>query len=127
MSESKAVDRSQITVEVAYARPDTQVILEVRVDDGATIEQAIEQSNILQQFPEIDLSQCKAGIFGKLSKKTTELKAGDRVEIYRPLIADPKEVRRRREAEGKRMKKGGGDAQDVSEEDSGESSADKPA
>jgi len=116
VSESKAVDAAQISVEVAYARPDTQLILQLSVPVGATIEQAIEQSKILQQFPEIDLSQSKVGIFGKLSKKTTELKAGDRVEIYRPLIADPKEVRRRREAEGKRMKKGGGDAQAATDE-----------
>ncbi|MFO7919665.1 MAG: RnfH family protein, partial [Nioella sp.] len=94
-----------IQVEVAYARPERQVILPVMLPAGSTIEQAIEQSGIVGEFPEIDLSQNKVGIFGKLSKKTAELKAGDRVEIYRPLLADPKEVRRRREAEGKRMKK----------------------
>ncbi len=106
MSES---DNQTMTVEVAYARPEQQVILEVSLPNGGTIEQAIEQSGILQTYPEIDLATNKVGIFGKLSKKTAELKAGDRVEIYRPLIADPKEVRRKREAEGKRMKKGGGD------------------
>lgn len=106
MSES---DSQVMTVEVAYARPDQQVILEVTLPVGATLEQAIEQSGLLQGFPEIDIATSKVGIFGKLSKKTEVLKQGDRVEVYRPLIADPKEVRRKREAEGKRMKKGGGD------------------
>ncbi|HEY9049983.1 MAG TPA: RnfH family protein [Gammaproteobacteria bacterium] len=98
-----------INVEVAYARADKQVILPVNVPVGTTAEQAIRFSGILEQFPEIDLDSNKIGIFSKLSKLDSELKEGDRVEIYRPLIADPKEVRRKREAEGKRMKKGGGD------------------
>lgn len=100
-----------IDVEVAYAREDKQVILQVNVPLGTTAEQAIRFSGILEQFPEIDLDSNKIGVFSKLSKPVTELKAGDRVEIYRPLIADPKEVRRKREAEGKRMKKGGGDVE----------------
>jgi len=99
-----------IAVEVAYARPDEQVILSVEAEQGITLEQAIEKSGVLERFPEIELGKNKVGIFAKLSKLNTELKAGDRVEIYRPLIADPKEVRRKREAEGKRMKKGGGDS-----------------
>lgn len=106
MSES---EQTEITVEVAYARPDQQLIIPLKVAPGTTLEQAIEQSGILQRFEEIDLDKNKLGIFGKLSKKAAELKDGDRVEIYRPLIADPKEVRRKREAEGKRMKKGGGE------------------
>lgn len=100
-------DQSKLLVEVAYARPDKQVIFEVHVLPGATAQQAIEQSGVLEKFPEIDLSKNKIGIFGKLGKLDAVLKAADRVEIYRPLIADPKEVRRLREAEGKRMKKGG--------------------
>lgn len=119
MSESETgsveLEPEMIQVEVAYARPERQVILPVMLPAGSTIEQAIEQSGIVGEFPEIDLSQNKVGIFGKLSKKTAELKAGDRVEIYRPLLADPKEVRRRREAEGKRMKKGGGDAEEAAD------------
>lgn len=102
-------DTSQSMVEVAYATPEQQVIVEVSVAADATIEQVVEQSGICDQFPEIDLAKNKVGIFGKLSKKTANVKSGDRIEIYRPLIADPKEVRRKREAEGKRMKKGGGD------------------
>ena len=104
MSETENIQ--QINVEVAYAKPDQQVILNVLVNEGSTLEQAIELSGILKTYPEIDLSKNKVGLFGKLGKKTAELKAGDRVEIYRPLIADPKEVRRKREADGKKMKKG---------------------
>ena len=113
MSDSNPLDAEhsdEFKVEVAYATPLQQVILPVMVNPGTTIEQAIGQSGVLERFVDIDLAVNKVGIFGKLSKKTLELKAGDRVEIYRPLIADPKEVRRKREAEGKRMKKGGGDA-----------------
>lgn len=105
-------DQSKFVVEVAYALPEKQVIYQVHVLPGATVQQAIEQSGILDKFTEIDLSLNKTGIFGKLCKKDTLLKAADRVEIYRPLIADPKEVRRQREAEGKRMKKGGGEAEE---------------
>jgi len=99
-----------ISVEVAYATPDEQLILKLDVPSGTTAQQAIEQSAILEHFPEIDLGSAKLGIFGKLKKPDQPLRAGDRVEIYRPLIADPKEVRKKRAAEGKRMKKGGGDA-----------------
>ncbi|BAZ94074.1 UPF0125 protein [Thiohalobacter sp. COW1] len=99
----------RIQVEVAYARPDQQVILPLEVARGTTLRQAIEQSGILEQFPEIDLEQQQLGIFGKLNKPDTELREGDRVEIYRSLIADPKEVRKQRAAAGKKMKKGGGD------------------
>ena len=110
MSDSETTDQvTQIKVEVAYALEKNQQILELMVDQGTTLEQAAEQSGILKLYPEIDLKVNKIGIFGKLGKKTAELKAGDRVEIYRPLIADPKEVRRKREADGKKMKKGGGD------------------
>ena len=100
---------SEILDEVAYALPRQQASLPVKVPQGATAEQAIEASGIIAKFPEIDLTQNKIGIFGKLSKLDTVLRERDRVEIYRPLIADPKEVRRQRAAEGKAMKKGGGD------------------
>lgn len=99
----------QIDVEVAYAKPDTQLILKLRVPEGTTLEQAVRESGILERCPEIDLTNAQLGIFGKLNKANAALRNGDRVEIYRPLIADPKEVRKQRAAEGKRMKKGGGD------------------
>jgi len=95
-------------VEVAYALPDRQVILALEVAADATVAAVIAQSGILAQFPEIDLEKNKVGVFGKLGKLTDTLHAGDRVEIYRPLIADPKEVRKQRAASGKAMKKGAG-------------------
>lgn len=101
---------NEILVEVAYALPKQQLILELMVPEGTTAEQAVQKSGILAKFPDIDLAQNKLGIFGKLVKADTVLREKDRVEIYRPLIADPKEVRRQRAAEGKVMKKGGGDA-----------------
>jgi putative ubiquitin-RnfH superfamily antitoxin RatB of RatAB toxin-antitoxin module len=103
------VDSALLPVEVAYALPDEQVILEINVETGTTVRQAIELSGILDRYPQINLDQDKVGIFGKLTKLDTALRAKDRVEIYRPLIADPKEIRKQRAAAGKRMKKGGGD------------------
>lgn len=83
-------------VEVAYARPDVQVILEVDVAEGATVEEAIRLSGILERFPEIDLSTQKVGVFAKVAPLSQALREWDRVEIYRPLIADPKAARRQR-------------------------------
>ena len=100
----------QIQIEVAYARPDQQLLLPLRVAAGSTVAQVIEASGVLAKFPEIDLAQNKVGIFGKLTKLDTVVRERDRIEIYRALIADPKEVRRKRAEEGKAMKKGGGDA-----------------
>jgi putative ubiquitin-RnfH superfamily antitoxin RatB of RatAB toxin-antitoxin module len=100
-------------VEVAYALSGMQVILPVEVEEGATLRQAIERSGVLNRYPEIDLAVNKVGVFGRLAKLDETLRARDRVEIYRPLIADPKEVRKQRAAEGKRMKKGGGDAEEA--------------
>ena len=101
-------DTGSITVEVAYARPDTQLILSVDIPVNATVEEAITLSGVLERFPEIDLTTNKVGVFGKLTKLSANLRPKDRVEIYRPLIADPKEVRRQRAAIGKRTGKGGG-------------------
>lgn len=96
----------RITVEVAYATPDEQLILPLTVEPGITVERAIRESGILERFPEIDLQTNKVGVFGKVAKLDAELTDHDRVEIYRPLIADPKEARKKRAAEGKVMKKG---------------------
>lgn len=100
----------EMIIEVAYALPKEQLIVPIKMNKGATAEQAIKASGILGQFPEIDLAVNKIGLFGKLTKLDTPLRHLDRVEIYRPLIADPKEVRKQRVADGKAMKKGGGDA-----------------
>jgi uncharacterized protein len=85
-----------VEIEVAYAGLETQLIIELQVEDGTTVELAIRQSGILQKFPEIDLRVNKVGIFGKRVLLQHPLRAGDRIEIYRPLIADPKLVRRQR-------------------------------
>jgi len=97
-----------IHVEVAYALSDRQIVLALDVVADATVAEVITQSGILEQFSEIDLEKNKVGVFGKLGKLTDTLHAGDRVEIYRPLIADPKKVRKQRAAQGKVMKKGAG-------------------
>lgn len=103
--------KQKIRVEVAYASLYEQVLLAVTVNEDTTIHQAIEQSGILARFPEIDLAVNRCGIYGKVAKLDDVLNEGDRIEIYRLLIADPKEQRKKRAAEGKVMKKGGGEAE----------------
>lgn len=98
-----------LAIEVAYALPLKQELVHLRLPAGSTVQQAIEASGLRQKYPEIDLAKNKVGVFGKLSKLDTPLRDRDRVEIYRPLIADPKEVRKKRAEEGKAMKKGGGE------------------
>ncbi|MDQ1315462.1 MAG: uncharacterized protein QG662_1571 [Pseudomonadota bacterium] len=101
---------ASIMVEVVYALPGQQLLSQTRLAEGATVEDAIRASGVLDVFPEIDLGKNKVGIFSKLVKPDEKVRDKDRVEIYRPLIADPKEVRRKRAEEGKVTKKGGGDA-----------------
>lgn len=95
------VSEQHIHVEVAYARGMEQTLLSVEGDKNLTAREAIERSGILKRFPEIELGVNKVGIFGKLTKLDQRLSPGDRVEIYRPLIADPKEQRKKRAAKGK--------------------------
>ncbi|MCW8917527.1 MAG: RnfH family protein [Gammaproteobacteria bacterium] len=102
--------RETFLVEVAYAKPGQQMLLSIEAEEGMTLAQVIERSGLLAQFPEIDLATSKVGIFSKLSKLDATVRARDRIEIYRPLIADPKAVRQQRAAEGKKMSRGGGDA-----------------
>lgn len=117
------VAAERIRVEVAYARPDCQLILAVEAEPGISIGEAIRLSGVLDEFPEIDLEQQKVGVFGKAAKLDAVLSDGDRVEIYRPLIADPKEARRKRAAEGKglknRARQGGADKNAAGEEKKG--------
>lgn len=96
-------DGGYLRVEVAYARPDRQALLKLRVPSGTTIREAVRLSGIRGEFPEIDLAVSKFGIFGYKAPGDTLVKDGDRVEIYRPLKADPREVRRRLAAQGKTM------------------------
>ena len=98
-----------ISVEVVYPLPQKQEIFSVNLPPGATVREAIESSGVLARYPEIDLAKSKLGVFAKLAKPDSVLRDRDRVEIYRPLIADPKEVRKQRVAEGKVMKKGAGE------------------
>ena len=92
---------NQIAIEVAYARPERQIIRPLQVAAGTTMLQAIEQSELAKEFPEIDLTAVKAGIFGKQQPSDTVLQSGDRVEIYRPLKVDPKQQRKLRAAKNK--------------------------
>lgn len=87
-----------IQVEVAYAKPQTQRIISLTVPEGTCLLEAVQLSGILSEFPEIDLARAKMGVFGRLEKNPQSriLNNGDRVEIYRPLLADPKEIRRRK-------------------------------
>ena len=102
-------DDASIHAEVVHARPERQELIRLTLPSGATLQQALEASGLLRKYPEIDLAGGKFGIYGKLAKLDSVLRDRDRVEIYRPLIADPKEVRKQRAAEGKAMKKGGGE------------------
>ncbi|WP_221076387.1 RnfH family protein [Agarivorans aestuarii] len=101
-----------INVEVVYGLPEHQVLLALKVEQGCSILEAIHQSGIVQHFPEIEPEKASVGIFSRAAKLAQELRDGDRVEIYRPLIADPKELRKiraeRAKAEGRASKVTGG-------------------
>jgi len=96
----------KIMIEVSYALPKKQIIIPVLVSKGISVKEAIELSGILKKFTGINLTTNQIGIFGKLTTLDKILRDRDRIEIYRPLVADPKEIRRKRVAEGKKMKKG---------------------
>ena len=98
-------EADKICVEVAFALPDKQEIVMLEVSPGTTAQQAVEQSDMPRYFPGLDIAVSSLGIFGKAVKADYVLHSGDRVEIYRPLIADPKEVRKRRAAEAKERRK----------------------
>ncbi len=114
MNEIKPTEVASVHIEIAYATPQRQMILEQTVNVGTSPRDAVIQSQIDNYFPEIDKVNCDIGIFGKAVRPDHELEDGDRIEIYRPLIADPKEVRKQRAAQGLRRKKGGGKAEDSS-------------
>ncbi|MDR0634783.1 MAG: RnfH family protein [Azoarcus sp.] len=103
-----------IEVEVVYALAHQQDIVTVSLPEGATAHEAVEASGLMLKYPEIDPGgRNKLGIYARPARPDTVLREHDRVEIYRPLIADPKAVRKKRAEEGKAMKKGGGAAQDA--------------
>lgn len=93
--------KDYLDIEVVYGLPNQQTLLALHVDIGSTVEQVILASNILTTYPEIDLSVNKVGIWNRLAKLTDVVQDLDRIEIYRPLIADPKEVRKRRAEKAK--------------------------
>lgn len=88
-----------IAVQVVYATPEKQVLKEITVSEHATVEMAITSSGLLEEFPEIDLLKNDVGVFSERRQLSDAVRAGDRIEIYRPLVADPKEIRRRRARE----------------------------
>ncbi|MCK3655884.1 RnfH family protein [Pasteurellaceae bacterium Macca] len=91
----------KIVVEVAYAYPEKYFLKKIYLDAPVTIQNVILQSGVLQKYTEIDLRENKIGIFSRPAKLTDLVENGDRIEIYRPLIADPKEIRRQRAAQKK--------------------------
>jgi hypothetical protein len=91
-------------IEVTYALSDKQSLISLEVEEGTTIKEAIEASGVLDTYNQIDLTRDKVGIFSKFATLETVLREKDRVEIYRPLIADPKKVRKERAAKGKAMR-----------------------
>ncbi|HTJ96605.1 MAG TPA: RnfH family protein [Rhodocyclaceae bacterium] len=95
-----------LNIQVVYALPEQQELVSLSLAPGSTVLQALQASGLLEKHA-VELATSKFGIYGKLAKLDAVLRDHDRVEIYRPLIADPKEVRKARAAEGKGMKKGG--------------------
>jgi putative ubiquitin-RnfH superfamily antitoxin RatB of RatAB toxin-antitoxin module len=95
-----------IEIEVVYAAVDRQILRTLSVLEGATVREAVLKSGIGDEFPELDLNECPLGIFGKVvaDPQVRLIQAGDRIEIYRPLLADPKEVRRLRAAKAAEAK-----------------------
>jgi putative ubiquitin-RnfH superfamily antitoxin RatB of RatAB toxin-antitoxin module len=87
---------ARLSIEVCYALPDGQTLVAVDLPEGATLQQALDASGILQRYPQIDLGTQKVGVFGKLKPLDAVLADHDRVEIYRPLLVDPKVSRQRR-------------------------------
>ena len=91
-----------IALQVAYATLATQVVIDLEAPDGASINEVIALSGICKQFPEIDMTAVQVGVWGKVRRRDFKLRAGDRVEIFRALKADPKEARRNRSSTRKK-------------------------
>lgn len=102
-------DEPEIRVEVVYALPDRQRLMALEVPRGCTAREAVERSGLRREFPEINPDKNALGIFGRRCPRDQPLREGDRVEIYRPLQADPKEVRRELAARGRTMGRDGGE------------------
>lgn len=87
---------AKLNIELIYPLPNEQILLTIKIDKPSTIAEAIEASGIRKKYPEIDLTKNKVGIFSKVCELNQSLREGDRIEIYRPLIADPKEARKKK-------------------------------
>ena len=98
------VEPETIGIEIVYALPDKQTLLNADVPLGTTLEQGIALSGINDIHPELDISSMQVGIFSKIAPRDQVLREKDRIELYRPLFADPKEIRKQRAAAGKAMK-----------------------
>lgn len=96
--------RSMLNIEVVYANPKQQILIHLQVEQGTLVSDAIQKSGILTQFPEIDLNHYKVGIFSKIVLLNAILQEGDRVEIYHPLLVDPKAARVQRAKQQKQLK-----------------------
>ena len=94
---------ASIRIRICYARPGTYILEDLSVPAGTTVHDAIRRSGIAGRFPEIDLTTCRVGIYGKLKSLDFVLRDRDRIEIYRPLMADPKESRRKRAGKSTRQ------------------------
>lgn len=106
-------DESELlAVEVVFALPSRQELISLRVKPGTTVDSAIKESAIGEKFPREDLSKCQAGIWGKPVDRDRVLKDGDRLELYRPLLIDPREARRRLAESGESMGRPRGKARD---------------
>lgn len=101
---SNSDPENKIQVEVVYPLPDEQKVLQVKVEKGTFAKDAVRQSGLLKLYPEINLDEASIGIYSRLLKSDEIVCDGDRIEIYRPLLADPKEVRKRRAEEAKAAK-----------------------
>lgn len=97
-------ERDKVHIQLCYALPEKAFVIDLDINVGSTIEEAIHHSGLLADYPDIDLDNTKIGVFGKLKTLDTLVREGDRIEIYRPLRADPMESRRRR---AQHKKKGG--------------------
>lgn len=91
-----AINAGEMRIQICYALPDRQLLRDLTVAKGTTIGEAIRLSGITRELTDIDLTTCRVGIYGKVKSLEAQLREGDRIEIYRPLRADPKDARRRR-------------------------------
>lgn len=96
-----SIESQMIHVEVVYALPDEQRVFTLAVDKSMTVQEIIEQSGVLALYPQIDLASNKVGVFSRNVKLDTTVNDKDRIEIYRPLLADPKDIRRKRAEQAK--------------------------